>query len=109
MCYCWRIQKCRNGSCIWVAQKHPCAAPHPKCDEYISLLNHHFDLLFTETVQLARTYNRRSVEWEDTVTATCQREADEFLANNCVEVMTDLPVVIAKKTTIFNQAGTENQ
>jgi transcriptional regulator with XRE-family HTH domain len=60
--------------------------PHPKCDEYIALLTHHFNLLFIETVKLARTFKRRSLEWEDTLTATCQIEADELLANNCVEL-----------------------
>lgn len=55
-------------------------------DPYISSLTNHFNLLFIETVQLARTYDRHSTEWEETLTATTALESPEYLANNCVEL-----------------------
>jgi transcriptional regulator with XRE-family HTH domain len=68
-------------------------ASHPDSAPYISSLIDHFNLLFAETVQLARTYKPRSSEWEDTMTATCQREADEFIANNCINSTTMPPAL----------------
>jgi transcriptional regulator with XRE-family HTH domain len=53
--------------------------------QHIRLLTDHFNLMFTETDQLARTYERSSPEWDDTMTRICQLEADEFLANNRID------------------------
>jgi hypothetical protein len=58
-------------------------AKNPESAPYIKSITDHFNLLFTETVQLARTYKRYSTEWEDTRTRIAQLEADEFMANNC--------------------------
>ena len=68
-------------------------AKHPDSAPYIASLMDHFNLLFAETTQLARTYNLRSPEWEDTMTATCQVEADEFLANNTIDSVTMPPAL----------------
>jgi transcriptional regulator with XRE-family HTH domain len=65
-------------------------AKHPDSALYISSLMDHFNLLFAETVQLARTYKPRSPEWEDTMTATCLLEGDEYLANNSIDT-TNIP------------------
>ena len=59
--------------------------------QHIRMLREHFSVMFTETDELARTYNRRSPEWEDTMTRICQLEADEFLANNSHDATTMPP------------------
>jgi transcriptional regulator with XRE-family HTH domain len=66
----------------------------PEFAPYISSLTKHFNMLFTETDQLARTYGRHSTEWNDTMTRVCQMEADEFLANNSIDTMT-MPSALA--------------
>jgi hypothetical protein len=60
----------------------------PDFAPYIKSLTDHFNLLFAETTQLARTYKPRSPEWEDTLTSICQLEADEFLADNSIDNIT---------------------
>jgi transcriptional regulator with XRE-family HTH domain len=66
---------------------------NPNFAPYIKSLTDHFNLLFTETTQLARTYKPRSPEWEETMTATCQLEADEFLANSQLDPITMPPAL----------------
>ena len=62
-------------------------------EPHIKMLTNHFDLLYAETTQLARTYQPRSSEWEDTMTAACQLEAEELLANNSLD-STNMPPVL---------------
>jgi transcriptional regulator with XRE-family HTH domain len=78
-----------NPSVVDTAFFYP--ATHPDSAPYIDSLINHFNLLFAETVQLARTYKPRSSEWEDTLTSTCQLEADEFMANNHIDTLTMPP------------------
>jgi hypothetical protein len=63
----------------------------PAFEPHMRLLTEHFSMMYTETDQLARTYNRRSPEWEDTITRISQLEADEFLANNSHDTNTMPP------------------
>jgi hypothetical protein len=67
-----------------------------KFKQRISSLINHFNLLFIETVQLARTYKPRSPEWDDTLAATSQREGDEFVANNCIDTLSMPPALYDK-------------
>jgi transcriptional regulator with XRE-family HTH domain len=62
-------------------------------EHHIRLLTEHFNLLLEETTQLARSYGRHSTEWDDTMTRVCQMEADEFLANNCIDA-TSMPAAL---------------
>jgi hypothetical protein len=68
-------------------------AKHSDSAPYIKSLTDHFNLLFAETTQLARTYKHHSTEWEDTMTATCQLGADQLLANNCIDNITMPPAL----------------
>jgi transcriptional regulator with XRE-family HTH domain len=68
-------------------------ATHPSSGPYIDSLMDHFTLLYAETDQLARPYEARSVEWEDTLTRVCQLEADEFLATNYIDTLTMPPAL----------------
>jgi transcriptional regulator with XRE-family HTH domain len=60
---------------------------------YTLSFSNHFNLLFTETVQLARTYKPRSPEWDDTLAATSQREGAEFVANDCLDTLSMPPAL----------------